>query len=180
MGFLKNIFRRFRKADPEVQTPTPVPDESTVFRLRSEISSLNMTISELQQVIENQKIMLDEAFFNKNRIIAESVEARVNSLLADIVSPLAQFNLLQSLAKEGKVIQQENIFKLIGILESRLEDIGLKQIHTLNEQYLFDPETMHPMKPDLNLTQDEKVLVRLPGYIYKEKVISKSLIDKVK
>lgn len=180
MGFFKKIFRRFRKKEPEVKMPPPPADDSVELRLRAEISGLKMNITELQQVIENQKIMLDESFRNKDRVIAESVDARFNRLLTDISSPLAQLNLLRSLEQEGKIIKNENLFKLIGILESSLEDIGLKPLHAINDQFLFDPETMHPIKPDLSLNQGERVLVRLSGYRYKDKVISKSLVDKIK
>ncbi len=179
MRIFKKIFNAFSKKRSEPEISEAKPEEAVIFRLQSEISGLKLTISELQLNFDDQKVLLEESYRNKEKSVTESTDARIQQIFVDLISPLAQLNLLKALAAEGKEIQNENIFKLVTIIESTLEDYGLKPIHTVSQQYLFDPECMHPIKSDLSYTPNEKVLVRLPGYTFREKIISKSLVDKV-
>lgn len=178
MRIYNKIFNAFSKKRSEAETSETRPEEAVILRLQSEISGLKLTISELQLNFDDQKVLLEESYRNKEKSVTESTDARIQQIFVDLISPLAQLNLLKALAAEGKEIQNDNIFKLVAIIESTLEDYGLKPIHTVSQQCLFDPECMHPIKSNLSFTQKEIVIVRLPGYSFKEKIISKSLVDK--
>jgi len=153
--------------------------QEEILKLKSEIAGLQLSIAGLQESLAGKQALSQEAEKNKTAFIEQTLDARLHSLFANLAPPMAQLVLLQNLVSQGKEIKTENVFKLVSLLANTLEDAGMKPLHQANENCLYNPATMSPAKPGLSFAQNEKVLVRLQGYSFNEKIISKSLVDKI-
>lgn len=179
MKFLSFLFKSKTASKPASDLHGIKPDEHRVLQLESEIAGLKLTIENLNLIIENQRELLANTEKNSECLIAEIMDSRFLHVFGGLASPLAQLSLLRVLALEGKEIKTENIFKLVSVIETALQDLDMEAVHQTNQTYPFDAESMNPVKPRLSFLPDENVLVRLPGYSYKGKIISKSLVDKI-
>jgi hypothetical protein len=173
MKLLKTIANIFNRAPVPVET-----SDNSVLLLQSEIAGLQLTIGELKQELINQQTLLAESEKSRQRIVDETLDAKLQTIFVGLASPLAQLALLQNLYTEGKELKTENIFKLVSMIESNLNEAGLTRLHQVNETLPFDPAAMGTVKPGLTFAPGEKIRVRLPGYSFKGKYICKSLVDK--
>jgi molecular chaperone GrpE (heat shock protein) len=172
---LVDWFASHKSASPLINSQ----EQEGVLKLKSEIAGLHLSIASLQESLANQKALYEDAEKNKTAFIEQTLDARLHSLFANLAPPMAQLGLLQNLFSQGKEIKTENVFKLVSLLANTLEDAGMTPLHQPNETCLYNPATMTPAKTGLSFTQNEKVLVRLQGYSFNGKLISKSLVDKI-
>ena len=178
MKFLK-LFLKSRGIEPPLVNPADnKTDDYSILKLQSEIAGLKLTVEQLKQELENGQSLLAESEKSRQSIISDTVDAKLQNLLGNLASPLSQIALLQSLISAGKEIKTENIFKLVSIIESNLGETGLVRLHQVGENLPFDSECMGPLKPGVIFSPGEKIIVRLPGYLFKGKYICLSLVDK--
>jgi molecular chaperone GrpE (heat shock protein) len=179
MNLFKKIARIFKRNRAGISGDiTAEPIDNMAIALQSEIAGLQLTIKELKNELSNQQALLADSEKNRQAIVNETVDAKLQKLFGELASPLSQLALLQSLFVEGKEVKTANIFKLVAAIESSLTDKGLSKLHEVNEICLFDATTMDPIKSGITFAPGEKIRVRLPGYSLKGNYLCKSLVDK--
>jgi hypothetical protein len=177
MNFFKKLAACLGSGKSEKSETRPSESES-LLKLQSEIAGLQLTIAELRAAQDNQQALLMEAERSRAILAEESANARMNALFSAFASSLAQLALLRSLALQGKEIKTANIFKLITLIEETLAEAGLEQLYHCGETLPFNGEQMSPATSGVNLREGDAVIVRMPGFRYRGKVILKALAEK--
>ena len=169
-----------KKKSERIEERLPImPEEQSICALQAEIAGLKLTISELQNNMINQQSLLSESEKNKQLIISELLESKIEDIMISLAPTLGQLALLETMFSNEREVKMENIFKLVRIIESSLKETGLRRLHNPGEIQEFNMISMQSVKEGVELSEGQKVVVRLPGYLFKDKYIWKSLVDKI-
>jgi hypothetical protein len=172
--------RLFRFFDRKKQTSAlseEFQEQDVTLPLKAEIAGLQLTIRELRQLLDSQKVLLEDCEKIRKAIVEAAIEARLRAFFCSIAPSLGQLVLQQSLLASGKEVKAENVFRLVDLLISSLDEHGMKQAHQCCIPLPFDPSVMNPMRSEQAFAAGEEVFVRVPGYIYIDSYLCKSLVD---
>lgn len=136
-------------------------------------ANLTIELQEAKTAVTSLRSMVEEMEHRHGTAATDPLE----EIFAQVVGPLSQLRLQESLIGGGKQISGQSVMVLASEVGGILEGAGLEPIGRVGEATEFDPALAEPLAAGVALSPGATVVVRFIGYRYKGEVLRKALVD---
>ncbi len=154
------------------------PADERMIELERQAQNLRLDLAEQEQVAVRIKKELDRLDSGSSAHVSDAVQARVEQLLSDAATPVAQL-LTQAhlLEVEERPVQARDVLAVAKRLVRVLEDNGMTLEGRVGERVPFDPNYHEPLSADVSLQAGQMVTVRFVGVAYQGKLLRKAGVE---
>ena len=146
--------------------------------LGAEAAGLRLELQEARALLEQSRARADALEASAAQSVRQSVDARVERLLAGLASPIAQLRLQGHLLESGREVCARDVMALADGIASGVEQMGLERTCQPEERTAFDPDTMAPLRAGEDIRAGDPVTVKLIGFRHAGGVLLKALVEK--
>jgi len=144
----------------------------------SKKGALELELNELKNELIKEKEFNKALIRDSEKAAAAGKDSELERIFANIAVPLSQLLLQESLLRGGKQIANEDIMKIVLSLLNIFKEEDLTVLGVPGDEVKYSVDEMQPLRGDYNPTVNESVLIKIPGFKYKGKIIRKSFIEK--
>jgi molecular chaperone GrpE (heat shock protein) len=154
------------------------PVDEQVVDLEREAQSLRLDLAEQERLVAQLKEELERQRSGSNTHISEAIQVRMEQLLSDVATPVAQL-LTQAhlLEVEDHPVQAKDVLAVSKRLLRTLEDNGLMLEGCVGERVPFDPDRHEPLSGDVSPKSGQTVTVRFVGVAYRGRLLRKAGVE---
>lgn len=161
---------------PLDQPPAATAPEDDTAALRAEIGSLKLDVEERDERIATMRKEYEQLQASTAQATDSAGDARLEKVLKRLAGPLSNLACLQSAHRAGEQVEASDFVDLVSTLEKELARVGLVPIGQVADRASFDP-SLHQRMSGGAVRDGEEVTIRLPGYRFADKVLSKALVS---
>lgn len=171
--YLRNLFNAL--LGRSVASPRYQSEVAGEAELRARVAALELDLRERDEQVAQMR--REYSALEAARARAEAVGARgeLEKLLRKLCGPLASLSTLAAAAKAGKDVRATDMADLVAELEKQLRSVGFSAIGQPGEQVVFDVAA-HQRMSGGTVYAGSRVVVRLPGYRFGDKVLQKAMV----
>lgn len=144
--------------------------------MRSRIAGLEMDVRERDERIEKMKVEYAALQAERDRAAGDAGDERLAQLFKKLAGPLSNMAALAVSDEEGKEPLVADFAQLAHSLEKHLARAGLEPIGRAGEHSEFDV-ALHQRMSGGDVRAGAPVVVRLPGYRFKRRVLVKAMVS---
>lgn len=172
-GFLGWISSALKGRRP---TRAAAASSPTELELQARAAALELDLRERDERIARMKAEYEALQAARQRAEQAGGENELERLFKAICPSLANLHALCALAESGRQVDFGDVARLVRSLERELARAGLERIGEVGRQEPFDV-ALHQRMSGGSVQPGTPVVVQLPGYRMKEKVLRKAMVS---
>jgi molecular chaperone GrpE (heat shock protein) len=181
MSFLKRLsgawsVLRGKSPEREAEKTQPVEENGSALQAESEAAALRLDLNEAKKQIEALARELAVERSARADAVDAAAAARLEPVLADLSTVMAQLAVQSHLIDEGKPVGAKDVMALAQKLVRTLEKLGLVSFGAPGEETTFDP-ALHQVLGGGSPSIDAIVVIRMPGYRLGKKTLQKAMVE---
>jgi molecular chaperone GrpE (heat shock protein) len=154
--------------------------EREISKLKREIQGLRLELEECDRKVKEIKDLFEYKREGSASQITESVQLKMEQLLSELATPIAQIMTQAHLVDVGKEsVAAVDVIVLVKRMVRVLEDHGMKLEGQVGDVVPFDPDQHEPLSAEVSIVRGEQVVVRFRGISHKGVLLRKAGIEKV-
>jgi molecular chaperone GrpE (heat shock protein) len=153
--------------------------DDRALALERELQSLRLDLQEREQALAFVRWELERQQKSEKTRLDEAVHLRLERLLAELATPIAQLATQAYLFEtEVRPVQAKDILATGKRFLRVLEASGLTVESHVGETVSFDPNHHESLSAEMSLEPNEKVVVRFVGLSYRGKTLRKAGVER--
>lgn len=174
------IVRHFRHWLAQVPRGSAEQERQLRLASESELQQLRLELQQARQDINQLKTDLSRQYQQHGNILAEKLQAQLESILTPLASPLAQLLTQQYLIEtKGKDLRVRDLLATSRRIWQALTPFGLETLETIDDVVGFVPDRHQSLSHTANLRLGEPVRIRIPGIAINGKILKAAAVDAV-
>jgi molecular chaperone GrpE (heat shock protein) len=153
-------------------------EHEALIRAQNEAASARLDADETRQNIKALQRRLDAEQNARSDAIESSMAAQLEPIIADAAALLAQISLQDHIIQSGKPVQSSDVMALARQFVRIFERIGLQPSNKTGERAVFSPEIHRPLSGGSPPPPGASVIIKMPGFLYKGRLIRPAMIAK--
>lgn len=174
---MKNLFANLFSRPAAAPAPA-VLDREEMLSAQREIQSLKMDLEQRDKQIRILEGEIDRMRAGQQKLIEETVAARMEALFTDLAGPgsqiLTQADLLENQARS---LEARDVLAIARRMVRALERHGVTFEGKIGDPVGFDPNRHTPLNAAVQLRPGQPSVVRFVGARYKDKIIYKAVVE---
>lgn len=153
----------------------PAQNDEATLALRREVQRLRLDLEERERVIATLKADLERTRAGESARVAEAIEARIEELIANAVTPIIQWHTQASLLEKGTNVKAEDVLAVARRLVRLFENQGMEIKGAIGEIVPFDP-SLHQVLGSEPLASGDQAVIKLVGVARGGKLLRKPAV----
>lgn len=177
---MKKLIRRIfpSESKPAERLPVEGRDEQAGITAQSELQSMRMELEARDRRIEQLGHEVARLRERQDGIIAETVTARLETLINELSGPASQVRTQAHLSEvQNKPVSAQDVLAVARRMIRTLERHGMTFEGEIGSQISYDPNRHTPINTSTAPSAGSTVTVRFSGVLYQGKIVYKAIVE---